>query len=166
MLFLQHSNNFDEGIVCCCEIESQILAQSLQPFRGLGSLKITKFGRLHVFACTLELYLFIAGPNCEVNINECASNPCLHGSRCRDGINKFTCECKLGYTGTTCNQQINECLSNPCKNGATCFDRLGFYDCTCAPGFTGEFNSHKLHSRMARVNFLNKPAKVICIGEE
>ena len=78
------------------------------------------------------------GVNCEIDINECASNPCFQGSKCIDGIDKFTCECKLGYTGRVCDQPINECLSNPCMNGGTCFDKLGFYDCTCAPGFTGE----------------------------
>lgn len=40
-----------------------------------------------------------SGVNCEINHNDCLSNPCQHGV-CKDGINKYTCVCKPGYTGT------------------------------------------------------------------
>ncbi|EDO39369.1 predicted protein [Nematostella vectensis] len=42
------------------------------------------------------------GANCETNINECASNPCLNGGTCVDGVNKYTCSCVSGYIGTRC----------------------------------------------------------------
>lgn len=39
-----------------------------------------------------------AGVNCEVNIDDCASNPCTFGV-CHDGINRYDCICQPGFTG-------------------------------------------------------------------
>lgn len=39
------------------------------------------------------------GYNCQVNINECASNPCLNQGTCFDDISGYTCHCALPYTG-------------------------------------------------------------------
>lgn len=36
--------------------------------------------------------------NCEINEDDCASNPCVHGE-CQDGISEYTCVCSPGYTG-------------------------------------------------------------------
>ncbi len=41
-------------------------------------------------------------PHPILDINECASGPCLHGGTCVDGINRFTCNCAPGWTGTRC----------------------------------------------------------------
>lgn len=38
------------------------------------------------------------GVSCEVNIDDCASNPCTFGI-CRDGINRYDCVCQPGFTG-------------------------------------------------------------------
>lgn len=38
------------------------------------------------------------GVNCEVNPDDCASSPCLHG-RCQDGLGHFRCLCQPGFTG-------------------------------------------------------------------
>ena len=40
------------------------------------------------------------------DINECLSSPCQNGGICVDGINRYTCSCRLGYSGTFC--QIGE----------------------------------------------------------
>lgn len=29
-----------------------------------------------------------SGPNCEINVNECYSNPCRNNAKCIDGINR------------------------------------------------------------------------------
>uniref|UniRef100_H3BWA3 EGF-like domain-containing protein n=1 Tax=Tetraodon nigroviridis TaxID=99883 RepID=H3BWA3_TETNG len=42
------------------------------------------------------------GVNCEQNINECASSPCLNGGTCSDGVNGFTCSCTAQWTGPLC----------------------------------------------------------------
>lgn len=42
----------------------------------------------------------VAGPNCQTNINECASNPCLNQGTCIDDVAGYKCNCLLPYTGT------------------------------------------------------------------
>ena len=44
------------------------------------------------------------GPDCRININECASNPCGFGSTCVDGIGKFSCICPPGRKGVRCEE--------------------------------------------------------------
>jgi len=43
-----------------------------------------------------------------VDIDECASNPCLNGGTCTDGINSFTCNCVPGYAGANCGSGRSE----------------------------------------------------------
>lgn len=38
------------------------------------------------------------GPNCEINLDDCASNPCDSGT-CLDKIDGYECACEPGYTG-------------------------------------------------------------------
>ena len=37
-----------------------------------------------------------------LDIDECASKPCLNGGKCVDGINSFTCKCAAGFMGKNC----------------------------------------------------------------
>jgi len=37
------------------------------------------------------------GDLCEINTDECASNPCLNNGRCVDGVNKYHCVCENKY---------------------------------------------------------------------
>jgi len=78
-----------------------------------------------------------SGLDCEIDIDECASEPCQNDATCLDGINSFTCDCLPGFTGRLCEININECLSDPCLNAATCVDMVNGYVCNCHPGYTG-----------------------------
>ena len=37
-----------------------------------------------------------------LDIDECASSPCMFGGRCVDGINGYNCTCVPGFTGAQC----------------------------------------------------------------
>ncbi|KAI0231037.1 hypothetical protein LSAT2_018592 [Lamellibrachia satsuma] len=55
----------------------------------------------HSYTCTcVEGY---TGINCETDIDDCASAPCVNGGTCFDQIDAFSCTCLQDlYTGTTC----------------------------------------------------------------
>jgi len=40
-----------------------------------------------------------SGDNCDVDFDECLSQPCYHGATCENKINGFNCICPPGYTG-------------------------------------------------------------------
>ena len=62
-----------------------------------------------------------------VNIDECESQPCMHGGTCQDGVNSYTCHCHLGLTGAHCEENIDECASGPCLSGGRCIDEVNGY---------------------------------------
>ncbi|XP_015599265.1 protein crumbs isoform X2 [Cephus cinctus] len=79
----------------------------------------------------------VTGKNCEFNINECESNPCLAGT-CMDRIGGYTCECDEGYEGDHCQHDIDECKRyTPCEHG-DCIDGRADYFCTCDPEYGGK----------------------------
>lgn len=47
-------------------------------------------------------YDLILGLRCEFEVNECSSNPCLHGGICHDGLNSFKCDCPKDTSGEMC----------------------------------------------------------------
>jgi len=74
--------------------------------------------------CLLVVYI---GRLCELNVNECESNPCLNGGTCVDDVASFRCVCPDGYYDKFCASKINECFSNPCQNNARCVDGFNRY---------------------------------------
>ena len=76
------------------------------------------------------------GSDCELEIDECENNPCVHGA-CTDGIGGYTCACEPGYEGTQCETNTNECAPNPCDNGGICTDGVNGYSCQCDAGYAG-----------------------------
>lgn len=78
------------------------------------------------------------GLRCEININECARNPCANGSTCIDRINDYTCTCPPGYTGRHCDKTTDRCASQPCLNGGTCtIGANGQPSCICPAHYSG-----------------------------
>ena len=75
------------------------------------------------------------GTNCDENIDECVSTPCLNGGTCRDALNSYTCFCVPGYEGQRCERNVNECISRPCTNGGVCQDGVRFVLCFVVPRY-------------------------------
>jgi hypothetical protein len=76
------------------------------------------------------------GLNCHIDIDDCASNPCLHGA-CYDRLNGFRCVCEPNWFGRLCNAPPRPtdgtCTDNAhCENG-DCVDNY----CFCKPGWAG-----------------------------
>ncbi|XP_025084650.1 fibrillin-1-like isoform X2 [Pomacea canaliculata] len=75
------------------------------------------------------------GTNCNVDIDECLSSPCLNGS-CTNINGSYTCSCSPGSflrpDNVTC-QDIDECQSTPCVNG-NCTNLNNSFSCSCSPG--------------------------------
>lgn len=57
------------------------------------------------------------GVLCDINFNDCGSNPCQNGGICADGVNDYLCVCKTGFSGKNCERDIDDCEQAPCKNG-------------------------------------------------
>uniref|UniRef100_A0A3Q0QUQ2 Delta-like protein n=1 Tax=Amphilophus citrinellus TaxID=61819 RepID=A0A3Q0QUQ2_AMPCI len=82
------------------------------------------------------------GKDCEIETNECDSNPCRNGGSCnvsqRDLENDYLCTCPQGFYGKTCEISAMRCADGPCFNGgAQCLDFGNSVMCRCKPGFTG-----------------------------
>ena len=45
------------------------------------------------------------------DVDECASNPCHNNGTCKDGIDKFECQCVREFEGKCC--EVGEC--NKCQ---------------------------------------------------
>ncbi len=57
-----------------------------------------------------------------MNVDDCASSPCLNGGSCRDEVGTFVCSCPSGWTGERCEEDVGYCDSDPCENDAECVD--------------------------------------------
>ena len=47
------------------------------------------------------------GVNCQLEINECLSNPCKSNATCIDQINGYQCNCPTGFTSFDCSISLN-----------------------------------------------------------
>lgn len=64
------------------------------------------FPKRRVNMCAFHTFL---GNSCEIEVNECLSQPCRNGGSCIDELNSFSCRCPLGVTGILC-ASYHDCL--------------------------------------------------------
>eukprot|EP00112_Aurelia_sp_Birch-Aquarium-sp1_P012396 Seg2608.1 transcript_id=Seg2608.1/GoldUCD/mRNA.D3Y31 product="L-rhamnose-binding lectin CSL3" protein_id=Seg2608.1/GoldUCD/D3Y31 len=58
------------------------------------------------------------GLQCDRDINECESSPCLNGGTCNNLVNKYTCICDTRYTGTNCESASVLEKAEICESGS------------------------------------------------
>ncbi len=79
----------------------------------------------------------LTGPDCNVVIDTCASNPCSspNATCVQTRLNEFKCICPPYQTGALCETTINLCDSKPCPHGIQCL-HVSFLEtkCVCPPG--------------------------------
>ncbi|XP_069695931.1 protein crumbs isoform X4 [Periplaneta americana] len=121
-----------EGV--CLERSNQTLYQQI----GDQPPKFTNnFSYMNASGYVCECVPGTTGENCEININECESAPCVQGT-CKDLIGRYECECEEGFEGEQCNVDINECERfRPCVHG-TCTDLKASYECSCDANYGGK----------------------------
>ncbi|KAK5599514.1 hypothetical protein CRENBAI_019954 [Crenichthys baileyi] len=82
--------------------------------------------------------MVFTGTTCEIQIDHCQSQPCLHRGTCINHARGFWCICYVGFQGHRCEINTDECLEQPCQNGALCIDGVNEYSCDCSQtAFTG-----------------------------
>lgn len=86
------------------------------------------------FSCVCDLGW--EGEQCETDSDECASQPCVHGS-CKDYLAGFECRCHPGYSGIICDEDLNDCEHHVCEHGGTCQDGPNMYTCICPENYRG-----------------------------
>ncbi len=83
---------------------------------------------IRYFRYDIQAYVCVfIGVNCQEDINECLSNPCLNGATCLEGVNTYDCLCPAGFHGSHCESEIDECSYGYCKNFAFCQDLFNAY---------------------------------------
>ncbi|XP_019635893.1 PREDICTED: von Willebrand factor D and EGF domain-containing protein-like [Branchiostoma belcheri] len=90
------------------------------------------------YACVCPGY---TGDECETEIDECQSDPCVNGGTCVDLVNGYNCTCTEEYTGTHCDVEVEDkCAAlDPCFPGVSCVNlQDGGYLCgRCPSGYFG-----------------------------
>ncbi|XP_022101039.1 uncharacterized protein LOC110984815 isoform X2 [Acanthaster planci] len=75
-----------------------------------------------------------------LDINECASAPCLNGGTCLNKVNAYECVCTSSWTGVNCETDVDECMVglDTCHANAECTNTIGSFTCACSEGYRGD----------------------------
>lgn len=97
-------------------------------------IKLLRFSPWYVCWCEAGW----SGVNCEIDIDYCTPETCIHGGECIDDeATYYYCDyCDEGWSGTLCDYEIDDCDPNPCANG-DCTDVGNGFDCSCVDDYAG-----------------------------
>lgn len=45
---------------------------------------------------------------CELDLDECKSNPCMNGGYCHNLVDKFQCVCEMTFAGDVCEIDVSD----------------------------------------------------------
>ena len=63
-------------------------------------IELDKIGHdINDITITTIVTCIFSGITCEININECMSDPCVNNGTCQDGVNMYMCDCISGWEG-------------------------------------------------------------------
>ncbi|XP_039717310.1 protein crumbs homolog 2 isoform X3 [Pteropus medius] len=83
------------------------------------------------------------GLTCQEDVDECLSEPCLHGGTCDDTVAGYICRCPEAWGGHDCSVQLTGCQGHTCPLAAACIPTfesgVHSYICRCPPGTHGSF---------------------------
>lgn len=93
----------------------------------------------HLASVLNSIFLFFlffskSGDRCELNIDNCASLPCLNNGECIDLVDDYQCNCQTGYIGKNCQHEVDVCNQlgpdgeklEICQNGGQCLAQQGY----------------------------------------
>uniref|UniRef100_A0A8C5YHH7 Protein crumbs homolog 1 n=1 Tax=Microcebus murinus TaxID=30608 RepID=A0A8C5YHH7_MICMU len=101
-------------------------------------MALRKINYLLISCLSCSVLISIKSVNCELEIGECWSQPCLNGATCRDTVGAYVCACAPGFLGARCELDVGQCASRPCLHGGLCVDAGNRYSCDCSgSGYTG-----------------------------
>ncbi|ESO98140.1 hypothetical protein LOTGIDRAFT_52132, partial [Lottia gigantea] len=98
------------------------------------------------------------GKLCEVDINDCEPNPCLHGT-CIDQLLAYECVCPQGYKGE------KACKLGVCSDLVTCMELRDYpgYSCSpCPKGYSGNGTTSICEPSCGRYRTCYEPNKCKC----
>lgn len=73
-----------------------------------------------------------------LEIDDCGSPTCLHGTTYQDVLGAHFCDYKPGFLGDLCEFNFDEYASQSCVHGDLCVNRGNNYNYDCiGSGFTG-----------------------------
>ena len=97
------------------------------------------------FTCSCSVGF--TGLFCDIDIDECAIEPCHNNGTCivsenhqcsliiillqNEEAGSYSCICPTGWTGESCSDAIDYCESNPCINSGNCTSLNNGHYCVC-----------------------------------
>ncbi|KAI8500609.1 hypothetical protein Bbelb_214270 [Branchiostoma belcheri] len=145
-VLLDSSDNFLGKTVPCTEQHNYVCKSALTPCQP----NVCQNGGncTSCFSGTTTLCEYLDGYEgdfCEIDIDECASNPCQHSGICQHGINSYSCSCLAGFQGANCETAPGWCSQVQCPQGWTCEDHTFYFICT-DPSTTNRMVSYQCNS--------------------